>query len=539
MTRRDPVVDLPARVDALRAALDTGSRRLDPTAVDETRRVLERTGERLRLGAGHTVVALGGATGSGKSSLFNALAGLELATVGARRPTTSTPSACVWGPGGEALLDWLDVPRRHRTERESALDAAHESDLAGLVLLDLPDHDSTRVEHRVEVDRMVALVDLLVWVVDPQKYADQALHAGYLRDLGDHDAVTLLVLNQVDTLAAADVEACRRDLRRLLAADGLADVRVLTTSALTGNGVADLRAHVAATVAARSAVEDRARADLVRSARALRAGVGDSEPDPDGGVGREQLVDVLADAAGVPAVVRAVDADHRRRAAGYVGWPFTRWLRRLRPDPLRRLRLSGVGSAELIRMTRSSLPEPTQTQRARVGLATRRVAQGASQGLPPRWAGAVREAADPGGENLSDALDQAVTGVDLQQRTSWWWPVAGALQVLLAVAAVAGLAWLVTLGVLTWLRVPEPPVPDLGPLPWPTVLLLGGLLGGVLLAVLGRVLAGIGARRRGRRVGRALRRQVAGVAEARVLDPVAAVLADHARTRELLDAAPR
>ena len=353
----------------------------------------------------------------------------------------------MWGPGGDALLDWLDVPRRHRTERESELDADRESDLAGLVLLDLPDHDSTRVEHRVEVDRMVALVDLLVWVVDPQKYADQALHAGYLRDLGDHDAVTLLVLNQVDTLDAADVEACRRDLRRLLAGDGLADVQVLATSALTGAGVADLRAHVAATVAARSAVEERARADLVRASRALRAGVGDSEPDPDGGVGRDQLVDALADAAGVPAVVRAVEADHRRRAAGHVGWPFTRWLRRLRPDPLRRLRLGG-DRPELTRMTRSSLPEPTQSQRARVGLATRRVAQGASRGLPPRWAGAVREAADPGGEDLSDALDQAVTGVDLQRRTPWWWPVAGLLQVLLAVAAVAGLGWLVVLGVL-------------------------------------------------------------------------------------------
>ena len=408
------------------------------------------------------------------------------------------------------------------------------------MLLDLPDHDSTRVEHRVEVDRLVALVDLLVWVVDPQKYADQALHAGYLRDLGDHDAVTLLVLNQVDTLDAADVEACRRDLRRLLADDGLADVQVLTTSALTGEGVADLRAHVAATVAARSAVEERARADLVRASRALRAGVGDSEPDPDGGVGRDQLVDALADAAGVPAVVRAVDADHRRRAAGYVGWPFTRWLRRLRPDPLRRLRLGGD------RPGRARPDDPlvaagADAVAARAGRAGDAPGRPAARRRGCRRAGPARCARPP--------TPAATTSPTRSTRRSPAWTCSGGrrgggrsrgvLQVLLAVAAVAGLGWLVALGVLAWLRVPEPPVPDLGPLPWPTVLLLGGLLGGVVLAWVGRAAAGVGARRRGRRVGRALRRQVQDVAEARVLGPVAAVLADHARTRELLDTSAR
>ena len=44
------------------------------------------------------------------------------------------------------------------------LDGRDESDLHGLVLLDLPDHDSTRVSHRIEVDRLVRLVDLLVQV---------------------------------------------------------------------------------------------------------------------------------------------------------------------------------------------------------------------------------------------------------------------------------------------------------------------------------------------------------------------------------------
>ena len=60
--------------------------RLDDALVDDGRPVVERAAGRLRLSADHTVVALAGATGSGKSSTFNALTGLELAAVGVRRP---------------------------------------------------------------------------------------------------------------------------------------------------------------------------------------------------------------------------------------------------------------------------------------------------------------------------------------------------------------------------------------------------------------------------------------------------------------------
>ena len=67
------------------------------------------------------------------------------------------------------------------------------------MLLDLPDFDSVEAAHRVEVDRLVAVVDLLVWVVDPQKYADGSLHEHYLRPLAPHREPMLVVLNQADT----------------------------------------------------------------------------------------------------------------------------------------------------------------------------------------------------------------------------------------------------------------------------------------------------------------------------------------------------
>ena len=73
-----------------------------------------RAGVRRGLSVAHTVVALAGATGSGKSSLFNALAGAPVAKVGVTRPTTAAAQAAVWDPEGAGpLLDWLGVPRRH------------------------------------------------------------------------------------------------------------------------------------------------------------------------------------------------------------------------------------------------------------------------------------------------------------------------------------------------------------------------------------------------------------------------------------------
>ena len=106
------------------------------------------------------------------------------------------------------------------------------------MLLDLPDHDSTEVSHRAEVDRLVRLVDAFIWVLDPQKYADAVLHDEYLRPLAAHRDVMVVALNQSDRLSAPDVAACVRDLDRLLIEDGLGGVPVLATSAVTPDGAA-------------------------------------------------------------------------------------------------------------------------------------------------------------------------------------------------------------------------------------------------------------------------------------------------------------
>ncbi len=94
--------DLGGRIEALQAAVEAARGRLDDEVVDAAQEIVDRAGGRLRLSADHTVVAIAGATGSGKSSTFNALTGLELSAVGVRRPTTSWATACVWGTDGAA-----------------------------------------------------------------------------------------------------------------------------------------------------------------------------------------------------------------------------------------------------------------------------------------------------------------------------------------------------------------------------------------------------------------------------------------------------
>ena len=344
--------DLDRRLAALGDAVRAADGRLEPDAVEHARRVTGNAGARLGFGVESTVVALAGPTGAGKSLLFNALSGRELAEVGRRRPTTSEGRAATWGNAADPLLNWLEIRRRHRLDADG---------LSGLVLLDLPDFDSVEASHRLEVDRIVELADLLVWVVDPQKYADAALHDGYLRRLAMHKDAMAVVLNQADLLAPGEVGPWRQDAQRLLAADGLPDMPVVVVSARTGAGVDELRELLRRRVAARDAAVARLSADVAAAAEALRRWCGDSRSARVSEDDRARLLTALSEVAGVPQVVEAVGVAHRRRGALACGWPPVRWIRRLRPDPLRRLRIGdGEGG-----MGRTSSPRDVPLSGAR------------------------------------------------------------------------------------------------------------------------------------------------------------------------------
>src|SRR5215472_16047017 len=230
--------------------------------IEDAEALLTKAGERLRLSSQHTIAVLAGGTGGGKSSLFNTLARAQFSPAGVLRPVTREPRACVWGMDGAGpLLDWLEIEPHYRYARSSALDDGERA-LTGLLLVDLPDHDSVLSGDSAEVSRLVAQADLMVWVLDPQKYADASVHSRYLVPMAGHASVIAAVLNQADLLAPEQAEDCVADLRRLLDAEGLHDARVVVTSATTGAGVADLRTALIETVIARQAALQRIGADV-------------------------------------------------------------------------------------------------------------------------------------------------------------------------------------------------------------------------------------------------------------------------------------
>ena len=531
-TRVEAVAD---RLDALGRFLRAVDGHVPDQRLAAAHTVVEHAGERLQLSRDHSVVALAGATGSGKSSLFNNLARLDLSPVGVRRPTTGVAHACVWGTDRAGpLLDWLGVPPSRRFARESALDAEDEAALRGLVLLDLPDFDSVEESHRIEVDRLLRMVDLIVWVLDPQKYADEVVHRRYLSKFRQHQDITVVVLNQADRLGAADTERCLVDLRRLLVADGLDRVTVLATSAVGKPGIDALRTLLERTVAARQAALRRLAGDLdvVVADLAPLVSPAAAEDTVDRNTVRA-LADALAAAAGVPAVVEATGRAYAHRATGTMGWPVLRWLRRLRPDPLRRLHLPEPGAATPIAAT--SVPAPSAAERATVALAVRTVADRSGDTLPPPWPDAVRAAARSRLDDLPDALDVAVASTDLgMNRRPLWWRLVGALQWLCTLAALAGLVWLAVRYALFALGLPPLNGPMVGRVPLATVLFLGGLIAGALIASLVRPLVRVAARRARTRAEHRLRAAVTEVARDLVVAPVRGVLHAYADARAAL-----
>ena len=506
--------NIDVRLAALGEAVSLARGRLDVAVVERAAAVGDRAGARLGHGIELTVVALAGATGSGKSSLFNALAGVRLAAVGVRRPTTARPQACVWGEGAaDDLLDWLGIAERHRL-------AGGDSRLDGMVLLDLPDHDSTEVAHRIEVDRLVELVDLLVWVVDPQKYADAALHNRYLRPLRHHSAVMLVALNRIDELGAADRARCLIDLKRVVAEDGLAQVLVRAISCRTGEGLEELTAVLRERVATRRAAVERLAADVVTVADAFGRFC-DGGLAQKGDSGLSAVVDSLAEAAGVGLVADSVERSHRRESALRVGWPFTRWLKRARPDPLRRLHLTSDREA------RTSLPPPTPVQRARLETSVRRLAEDRAGRLPDPWPEVARRRAAESVPELPHTLDHVVATTEVKTRPPRWWALGGVLQYLLALTVIVGALWLSALFGVAWLRLPEPPTPEWEGFSYPTLMLIGGGLAGIALAFCARLAARVGGRRRAARVRRDLRTRLAEVAERDIVAPLNEELEAH------------
>ncbi|MBA4247861.1 MAG: ABC transporter [Microbacterium sp.] len=191
------------------------------------------------------LAVVGGSTGSGKSTIVNALLGVATTRVGVIRPTTRQP-ILVHSPvdagwfASDRILPGLarvrgrvsapgtpassagDTPEAARISELMLLE--HESVPRSLAIIDAPDIDSVADENRALAAQLLAAADLWLFVTTANRYAD-AVPWRLLEGAAARQITVGVVLNRVPPGATDEVLP---DLRAMLAARGLADTPVFT-----------------------------------------------------------------------------------------------------------------------------------------------------------------------------------------------------------------------------------------------------------------------------------------------------------------------
>ncbi len=434
------------------------------------------------------VIALGGGTGVGKSSLLNALAGTEVAPTGTLRPTTDQPLA--WIPadpeaGLVRLLDDLGIVER-----------IGQSSHPHLAVLDLPDFDSVVGEHRATVERLLPRVDAVIWIVDPEKYNDRTIHADYLRRLAGYQGQFVFVLNQIDRLRDGELDVVLGDFEQTLWYDGI--TRPITfplAAAPPGSpplGLDSLFHYLDQKLDAKRVATDKLLEDLRRAGRGLAEitgvtpGIG-LEFDQRWEVALDRATDVLADMMAGPQVAAAAERAGVRTARRVGGSPVGRLGAAIRRSPVGRA--LGAGREE------DAIEDETRKWEGRAGLerALATFDQLVTQlSFEAGGAFGARLRREFGDQDIQRQVRGAIEGTMANLREpgtpqpARWWSAAGFCQLLSLITVVGCGVWI-------WAR---PDTLERGKWPWP--LIVGAAA--VLLSV------GVGAlvRRSGRKSGRAV-----------------------------------
>ncbi|MDJ0334215.1 GTPase domain-containing protein [Salinibacterium sp. G-O1] len=189
------------------------------------------------------LAVVGGSTGSGKSTIVNALIGTPTTRAGVIRPTTRQPilvhapvdagwfatdrilpglarvRGSITAPGTPASSAG-DAPTADRINELMLL--AHDKVPMSLAIIDAPDIDSVADDNRALAAQLLAAADLWLFVTTANRYAD-AVPWALLDGAASRNITVAVVLNRVPPGAAGEVLP---DLQSMLTARGLADAPV-------------------------------------------------------------------------------------------------------------------------------------------------------------------------------------------------------------------------------------------------------------------------------------------------------------------------
>ncbi len=161
------------------------------------------------------VVAFFGGTGVGKSTLLNRLAGETVAKTGIERPTSREVTVYLHHTLPldriQTQLPWERVEIAHH----------HNDNRRNVVWIDMPDIDSVEQSNRELVLRCIPHIDVLIYVVSPERYRDDSGWHLLLEHAQNH--AWLFVMNQWDLGDEVQIE----DFVSLLRQGGFADPLVI------------------------------------------------------------------------------------------------------------------------------------------------------------------------------------------------------------------------------------------------------------------------------------------------------------------------